>query len=277
MNELHTHAKHQRPVFYFHAIRTGRWVILAGLVGVIAGLGAILFNFLVFGCMDLFMVKGLGWSLKEVAKDAVILQPATGLRYWLLPIVPMIGGFLGGFLVFTYAPEAEGHGTDAFIKSFHRLRGRIRWQVPIIKTIASAITIGSGGCAGREGPIAQIGAGFGSWLAQVLRLDATECRTLLIAGTAGGVGAIFCAPLGGALFAIEVLYRNQEMETEGLIPAIIASLVSFSVFTTLTGQDSGFPFSRIYIRGVGIGSLRLDGSLMRHSWHPLCNRVLWRA
>jgi len=186
------------------------------------------------------MVKGLGWSLSEVAKDAVILQPAAGLRYWLLPLVPMIGGFLGGFLVFTYAPEAEGHGTDAYIKSFHRLRGRIRGQVPIIKTIASAITIGSGGCAGREGPIAQIGAGFGSWLGQVLRLDATECRTLLIAGTAGGIGAIFCAPLGGALFAIEVLYRNQEIETESLIPALIASLVSYSVFTTLTGQTQVF-------------------------------------
>ncbi|MGC9329978.1 MAG: chloride channel protein, partial [Candidatus Hinthialibacter sp.] len=223
-----------------HAIRAGRWVLLGGLVGIISGFGAIIFNFLVFGCMDLFLGKGLGWSFEKVAYDAFILQPVTGWRYWLLPIAPMIGGILGGFLVYNYAPEAEGHGTDAYIRAFHRLRGRIRGHVPIIKTIASAITIGTGGSAGREGPIAQIGAGFGSWLGQILRMDAGDCRTLLVAGTAGGVGAIFCAPLGGALFAIEVLYRNQEMETECLIPALISSLVSYSVFTTLTGQTQVF-------------------------------------
>ena len=229
-----------QPVFLFQAVRAGRWVLLGGFIGVISGFGAILFNFLVFGCMDLFLVKGLTWSFDKVGYDAFILQPKAGLFFWLMPLVPTLGGLLSGYLVYTYAPEAEGHGTDAYIRAFHRNRGRIRGHVPIIKTIASAITIGTGGSAGREGPIAQIGAGFGSWLGQMLRLDPSECRSLLVAGTAGGIGAIFCAPLGGALFAIEVLYRNQELETECLIPAIISSLVSFSIFTTLTGQTQVF-------------------------------------
>lgn len=220
--------------------RTGRWIFLGALVGVVSGCGAIVFNFLVNGCSEVFFIHALGWTRTQVTPEAYILNPVEGWRYWLLPLAPAIGGLLGGWLVYTYAPEAEGHGTDAYIRAFHRLRGRIRSHVPIIKTIASAITIGSGGSAGREGPIAQIGAGFGSWLGQFLKLDVNDCRTLLIAGTAGGVGAIFCAPLGGAIFAIEVLYREHEMETECLIPALISSLVAFSVFSTLTGQTRVF-------------------------------------
>jgi len=230
------------PEFFFQALRTGRWVILGAVVGMFSGLGAILFNFLVFGGVDLFLVRILGWARIAVhlTGEAYILQPAEGWRYWMLPLIPALGGMIAGILVYTFAPEAEGHGTDAYIKAFHRNRGRTRARVPVIKTIASAITIGSGGSAGREGPIAQIGAGFGSWLGQILRLDAKDCRSLLIAGTAGGVGAIFCAPLGGALFAIEVLYRNQEMETESLIPALISSLVAYSIFTSLTYQTQIF-------------------------------------
>ncbi len=224
----------------FFQAKTSQWVFLGALVGLISGLGAIVFNILVRGCLDLFLFNGLGWGQIPVGEESYILKPAEGLRYWLLPLIPMFGGLLGGFLVFTYAPEAEGHGTDAYIRAFHRLRGRVRGRVPIIKTIASAITIGSGGSAGREGPIAQIGAGFGSWLGQVLKFDARGCRTLMIAGTAGGIGSIFCAPLGGALFAIEVLYRNEELETEGLIAAIISSLIAFSLFSALTGETQVF-------------------------------------
>ncbi|MGI6458215.1 MAG: chloride channel protein [bacterium] len=228
------------PIVDVKAFRSGRAIFLSGIVGVISGLGAIVFNFMVFGCSDLFIIMGLGWEKVQVSQDAILLIPAEGLRYWLLPLVPALGGLMSGLLVFTLAPEAEGHGTDAYIRAFHKLRGKIRGRIPIIKTIASAITIGSGGSAGREGPIVQIGAGFGSWLGQILKLDARECRILMIAGTAGGIGAIFSAPLGGAILAIEILYMNQEMETEGLIPAIISALISYSVFSTLTGQTQIF-------------------------------------
>ena len=154
--------------------------------------------------------------------------------------IPALGGLIAGLLVFTFAPEAEGHGTDAMIDSFHRKKGIIRRRVPIIKTIASAITIGSGGSAGKEGPIAQIGAGFGSFLASVLKVSDRERRIMLLAGAAGGIGAIFKAPLGAALFATEVLYRKEDFEFEAIIPCILSSIVAFMVFTFYDGNDTIF-------------------------------------
>ena len=94
----------------------------------------------------------------------------SGFQPWLLVLVMAGGGLASGLLVYTFAPEAEGHGTDAAIDAFHNKRGEIRGRIPIIKTIASAITLGTGGSAGREGPIAQIGAGFGSYLGGLLKL-----------------------------------------------------------------------------------------------------------
>jgi CIC family chloride channel protein len=154
---------------------------------------------------------------------------------WFLFLVPVIGGLVSGFLVFKFAPEAEGHGTDAAIDAFHNKGGIIRGRVPIIKGLASIATIGTGGSAGREGPIAQIGAGFGSFIASKLKLTSADRRILLLAGMAGGIGATFRAPLGGALFAVEVLYKNPEFEHEGLIPAIISSITAFSLFGATTG------------------------------------------
>jgi CIC family chloride channel protein len=146
-----------------------------------------------------------------------------------------VGGLVVGWLVYTFAPEAEGHGTDAVINAFHRGRGIIRRRVPVIKTIASILTIGTGGSAGREGPVAQIGAGFGSFLADLLKLPDKEQRLMVIARMGGGIGSIFRAPLGGALFATEVLYREPEFEYEGLIPAIISAVVAYSVYGFVYG------------------------------------------
>src|SRR5438093_8111925 len=111
--------------------------------------------------------------------------------WWLVVLIPAVGGLISGVLVFTLAPEAEGHGTDAMIRAFHRGGGTIRARVPVIKGVASIITIGTGGSAGQEGPIAQIGAGFGSLLAGWLKLPPTDRRLLMLAGAAGGGGALF--------------------------------------------------------------------------------------
>ncbi len=156
-------------------------------------------------------------------------------QWWLTLLVPALGGLACGVLVFTFAPEAEGHGTDAIVKSFHRLQGKIRARVPFIKTIASIITIGTGGSAGREGPIAQIGAGFGSFLADRLKLSDQDRRLLMLSGAAGGIGAIFRAPLGGALFLSEVLYGSTAMESAAVIPNFIASITAYMVFTQIFG------------------------------------------
>jgi CIC family chloride channel protein len=134
-----------------------------------------------------------------------LVDSARSFQPWWLVIVPAVGGLLSGYIVFKLAPEAEGHGTDAAIAAYHIGQGRIRPRVPIVKLVSSAITIGTGGSGGREGPIAQIGAGFGSLLATALRLSVSDRRILLACGMGAGVGAIFRALLAGALFAAEVL------------------------------------------------------------------------
>lgn len=149
---------------------------------------------------------------------------------WVLLFLPMVGGLVSGLIVFTFAPEAEGHGTDAAIEAYHFKDGAVRHRVPIVKAISSMITIGTGGSAGREGPIAQIGAGFGAMLGDWLGVKPHERRVLMAAGMAAGVGAIFHAPLAGALFAAEVLYRDPDFEHEVLVPSFISSIVAYSVF-----------------------------------------------
>ena len=139
-------------------------------------------------------------------------ETARPLSRLILFGLPALGGLVSGILVYPLAPEAEGHGTDAAIAAYHFHDGKIRARVPFVKAIAAAITMGTGGSAGREGPIAQIGAGLGSNIAGWLGLSARQRRTLMIAGMGAGIGAIFRAPLAGALFAAEVLYRDMDLE-----------------------------------------------------------------
>jgi len=215
----------------------GRLVPLSFLVGLVAGGGALLFNLLLAWADYGFMVRAAGYHILQAGGEAttvtVVTEPA---RRWVLFLVPAIGGLLSGWIVYTFAPEAEGHGTDAVVNAFHRMRGVIRARVPLVKTVASALTIGSGGSAGREGPIAQIGAGFGSSLATWLKAGDRERRLLMLAGAAGGLGAVFRAPLGGAFFAAEVQYRDVEFESAALVPAFISSIVAYSVYCSVTGR-----------------------------------------
>uniref|UniRef100_A0A7C3SK43 Chloride channel protein n=1 Tax=Desulfobacca acetoxidans TaxID=60893 RepID=A0A7C3SK43_9BACT len=217
-----------------------RWMGLSILVGAVAGFGAILFDESLKLAFKYFITLHTGYV--EPARGA---DPAAvlGFRspYSLgLIVVPALGGLLSGLLVFLIAPEAEGHGTDAMIESFHYRGGYIRKRVPFVKILASAITIGSGGSAGKEGPIAQIGAGFGSILASALKLRPRERRILVLAGAAGGIGAIFHAPLGAALFAPEVLYRTEELEYEAILPCTVSSIVAYSIFSRVYGRQSLF-------------------------------------
>ncbi|GAB4252799.1 chloride channel protein [Deferrisoma sp.] len=216
----------------------GRWIALSALVGAVAGAGAIAFYYATNFATEFFLHHLAGYAPPEegVADGPRIDSLAMPFR-WVLVFIPALGGLVSGWLVYTFAPEAEGHGTDAAIDAFHNKGGLIRARVPIVKTLASAVTIGTGGSAGREGPIAQIGAGFGSFLATRLGLTPADRRVLLLAGMAGGIGATFRAPLGGALFAVEVLYKNPEFEHEGLIPSIISSIVAYSLFGAVTGWE----------------------------------------
>ncbi len=219
----------------------GKWTLYCLGIGLVAGVGAMIFHVLCDVGFHFFMHHLAGYHPPSPAGEhSMFPQPKNDLVRYMLLILPCAGGLISGFLVYTFAPEAEGHGTDAAIDAYHNKGGLIRARVPVIKTIASAITLTSGGSGGREGPIAQIGAGFGSFLATRLKLSRRERRIMLAAGMGAGIGAIFRAPLAGALFAAEVLYRDPDMEPEVVIPSGMASVVAYCVFCSFFGWGSLF-------------------------------------
>ncbi|MCK5350165.1 MAG: chloride channel protein, partial [Desulfobacula sp.] len=217
----------------------GKWLFYFVLIGIIAGCGAIVFHYLCGLGMHYFLDLMAGYRPGAPAGEHLLLPPTqTPFNRWILLILPALGGLISGWLVYTFAPEAEGHGTDAAIDAYHHKGGLIRGRIPIIKTIASTLTLTTGGSGGREGPIAQIGAGFGSFLATKFKLSERERRIMMAAGIGAGVGSIFRAPLAGALFAAEVLYRDPDFESEVIIPAGISSVVAYCTFCLVFGWGS---------------------------------------
>jgi CIC family chloride channel protein len=212
----------------------GRWLILALMIGVVAGLGAALLTWSVDGVASVLHHRVVGFEAPGHGElDSGAWHPPQ--RPWLLLLVLPGAGLLVGWIVTTFAPEAEGHGTDAVVNAYHRKGALLHWRIIPTKLVASALTIGSGGSAGREGPVAHISAGFASHLSQLLKLPTLDRRILVICGMAAGVGGMFRAPLGAALFAIEVLYSENDYESEALIPAIMSSIVAYVVNASLTG------------------------------------------
>ena len=219
----------------FNLRRVYYWLLLASLVGVVGGVGALGFKWLTDHVLAVFWPTLVHFVPPPPGGEPSRLVADGNVRIWGLIVTPAIGGFLSALLVYRFAPEAAGHGTDAAIRAYHREGGRIRWQAPIVKVLASALTLGSGGSAGREGPIAQIGAGFGSLLGTALKLSEKERSVLVMAGVSAGIGAIFRAPFAGAIFAAEVLYREPDIEAEVLVPALLASIVSYTVYCSVHG------------------------------------------
>ena len=223
-----------------------KWVVLGALIGVVGGLGAIAFYTALELATRFFLGFLGGYTPPSPAGEGG--APITGFsRAWALPFVVALGGLISGLLVYRFAPEAEGHGTDAAIAAYHHNPRGIRGRIPLVKIVASAITIGSGGSGGREGPTAQISAGFGSFLGRALDLDARDARIAVAVGMAAGIGAIFRAPLGGAVLGAELLYRD-DVESDALVPSFIATIVAYSIFgavegfTPIFGVQASFAF-----------------------------------
>jgi CIC family chloride channel protein len=225
----------------FNVRSIGRFMFYGFFLGVAAGLGAVLFNILCQLGQYYLLDKLAGYRpAGPVGEPPLFGFSDTPFRRYLLFLIPALGGLVSGLIVYTLAPEAEGHGTDAAINAFHRKQGRIRGRVPFVKAIVSAITLGSGGSGGREGPIGQIGAGFGSFFADRLRLSTRDRRILLAAGLGAGIGSIFRAPLAGSLFAAEILYKDPDIETDVIIPAFVTTIVAYSVFGLMLGFEPLF-------------------------------------
>jgi chloride channel protein, CIC family len=225
----------------------GRTLLHAALVGAIAGLVSVLF----FGALELVeeLLLGhlAGYARLRAHGEAVFGGASEGrrVRLWLLLVIPALGALAGGIVAARLAPETTGGGGDATIEAFHHHGGVMRKRVAWVKALASILTLGSGGAGGREGPTMQIGGALGSLVGSVLSASRRERRILMVAGVAAGMSAIFRTPLGAALLATEVLYRD-DFEADALIPALLASVVSYSVFISFYGESTLFAHAPRY-------------------------------
>jgi chloride channel protein, CIC family len=216
-------------------------VVIAVPIGIVAGLGAALFYYLInlFTGTLLVQLAGLTLPSEGTSTPSQLVWSSSFPRILIVPALLVIGGFAVGAIIWGAAPEVAGHGTDATIRAFHKNAGKVRVRVPILKTIASAITLGTGGSGGREGPVSQIGGGFGSIWSDLFGLGDRDRRIALATGMGAGIGAIFRAPLGGAVYSAEILYMG-DFEPEVFVPAIIASVVAYSVYSTIFGFHTLF-------------------------------------
>lgn len=224
----------------------GRVLLHAILVGVAAGIVGSLF----FAALELaeheLLLSLTGYEPLRAKGESVFAGAHTGpFRPWLVCVLPALGALVGGLLTAKLAPETRGGGGDAFIAAFHHMAGNMRRRVPVVKALASIFTLGCGGSGGREGPTMQIGGAIGSIIGRTLRVGARERRILLIAGAAAGMSAVFRTPLGAALLAVEVLHRD-DFEADALIPSILASVVSYSVFIYFFGESTLFAHAPRY-------------------------------
>ncbi len=225
----------------------GRTLMHTVVVGLAAGLiGAAFFASLEYA--QRFVLEELAGYLPLRASGETFAEAhgTYAFRPWLLVFLPGLGALLAG-LVIRYAPEVAGGGGNAMIRAFHEQGGVVPRRVIWAKALASILTLGFGGSGGREGPTMHIGASLGSTLGRVLGVTARERRILMIAGVAAGMSAVFRTPLGAALLAVEVMYRD-DFESDALIPAVLASVVSYSVViaifgeSTLFGRPARYPF-----------------------------------
>jgi chloride channel protein, CIC family len=215
----------------------------AAVLGVVGALAALIFTWALRLCQHVFLTSLAGYHSPGLPEEGGVLKEAIGPHgLWLIPVATTIGGLISGFLVYNFAPEAEGHGTDTVVKAFHLAGGFIRARVAPLKLVASAITIGSGGSAGREGPTALIGAGVGSIYATLGHRKDEERSLLVLMGMAAGLSAIFRSPIGAAFFAIEVLYGNMEFESGALLYTMLSAVVAYGVNGLFVGWKPLFYF-----------------------------------
>lgn len=153
----------------------------------------------------------------------------------------LTGGMVSSFLIKKWSPESAGSGVDFYIRSFHFGDGTLSAKTTLVKFFATLLILSAGFPLGKEGPLLVIGAGIGAWLSGLLGFGSRARRTMYLAGAAGCLGAVFHAPLGGAITAIEILYR-EDFESDALVPAIISSVTAFAIFGSFMGFSSPFHF-----------------------------------
>jgi len=234
-----------RAAAWMRAGRSGMF-LLALLVGVGAGLGAVVFRYLVY--FFTWLATGHDEFGQAGRVDSSHL-PWLGLGFFV--VIPAIGGLLYGPLIYRYAREARGHGVPEVMVAVADNGGRIRWQVAVVKSLASALCIGSGGSVGREGPIVQIGSALASTVGQWVKLPENRLRIMVACGAAGGISATFNAPITGVFFGVEIILR--EFAADALFTVMLSAMIADAVAIPFLGDKpflSGFP------AGITLGSPR---------------------
>ena len=204
-------------------IRTGRYFGRAAVLGAMVGLVTVAFMRLIEFSHEFFGVERL-----------------AATHRWALLVLPACGAVVGSLLIKRFASLRHARGTDSAVYAYHHGDGVIPPAVIPVKSVASVLTVGSGGSAGYEGPVTLIGAACGSFLASALRLDGRARRILMAAGLAAGIGALFRAPLAGALFGAEIFYSSSDLEYDVILPSFVASAVSYTVFACFLGWEPLF-------------------------------------
>jgi CIC family chloride channel protein len=253
---------------------------LALLTGLGAGAGAVAFRYLILGFTRLFT------GHRDYSAAGHALNPLVpGLGIWFVVAAPVIGGLIYGPLVARFAPEARGHGVPEVMLAVHRAGGRIRPQVPVVKSLASALCIGSGGSVGREGPIVQIGSALGSMIGQLTRVSESQLRLLVACGAAGGISATFNTPIAGVFFALELILRNFETQSFGLV--VLSSVAADAIgraafgnhaFLTLPAFRFSSPLELVLYAGLGLLGTLVGVAFIRllYAGEDLADR-LWRG
>jgi CIC family chloride channel protein len=227
---------------------------LAVLVGAGAGAGAVAFRYMILGFTELFSGHHDYSSAGHAANPLV-----PGLGVFFVVLAPVLGGLVYGPLVARFAPEARGHGVPEVMLAVSRLGGRMRPQVPVVKSLASALCIGSGGSVGREGPIVQIGSALGSAAGQFTQVSESQLRLLVACGAAGGISATFNAPIAGVFFALELILRNFETRSFGLV--VLSSVTADAIgraafgshpFLSLPTFNFSSPVELVLYAGLGV-------------------------
>jgi len=194
-------------------------IIIAIIIGVMGGYAAVGIRFLIEE-----------FSQISYSGNGNILENISNAPWYMLILVPAIGGLIVGPLIYFFAPEAKGHGVPEVMQAILMKGGKIRPRVALVKTLASAITIGTGGSVGREGPIIQIGSSIGSSVGQFFKVPSKKLKTLVACGAAAGIAAAFNAPIAGALFAVEIILMDFAVAQFSpiVISAVMATVVSHS-------------------------------------------------
>jgi CIC family chloride channel protein len=199
----------------YHPLALGYLSLAALGVGIVTGFGAVIFRDLIGFIHNLFFLGRF-----DFAYDASQFTPVGHWGAFVI-LVPVIGGLCVTFLVSNFAPEAKGHGVPEVMDAIYYNDGKIRPVVAVVKSLASALSIGSGASVGREGPIIQIGSALGSTLGQVIKMPASSRIILVAAGAGAGIAATFNTPIGGVMFAIELML--PEVSVTSFLPVALAT------------------------------------------------------